>query len=207
MDSDTQSLLAAVAMRSGANNNPLMQKLLAQNGLTPEVASTLDTQGLIARLEEKDPTLAMIAQQLMQPKENQDAAESKIVDVAEYDDIDVDDERARAEELGRAFHRLRQKVDVMYSELEQLRERNDSLAAALGACYLCWGTDPLCEVCGGAGRTGAFEPDREMFVELVIPAVRRLRRNSSGVNKKKVPDRNLDSVSSQDIEAERGEKL
>jgi hypothetical protein len=63
----------------------------------------------------------------------------------------------------------------LYRELEDLRERNDSLAAALGACYLCWGEDPGCEFCAGAGTPGSNAPDEILLSHYVTPAIRRLR--------------------------------
>jgi hypothetical protein len=61
-------------------------------------------------------------------------------------------------------------------ELEELRRRNDQLAAALGACYLCWGEDPACPICGGLGAAGAAAPDPRYFALYVVPALNRLRR-------------------------------
>jgi hypothetical protein len=199
MDSDTRSLIAAVAARSGSNTNPLMQKILAQNGLNPESATNIDNQDLITKLGEKDPTLALIAQQLLQSKENLDALES---DDAE----DAEKELEKPKEMGRAFHKFRQKVELMYAELEQLRNKNDSLAAALGACYLCWGNDPLCEVCGGSGHSGAFEPDRELFAELIVPALRKIRKSSPKAEQKQLHDHNLNSKNNKESELEKGEK-
>jgi hypothetical protein len=63
----------------------------------------------------------------------------------------------------------------MYQELEILRARNDSLAEALGACHLCWGEDPACEVCAGRGGPGFVLPRRAQFSRLVVPAARRLK--------------------------------
>lgn len=71
----------------------------------------------------------------------------------------------------RAYKRLRHLVQQMYAELEMLRERNDALADAVGACYLCWGSDPECEVCQGDGRPGAAPPDPTLFDRLVTPAL------------------------------------
>jgi hypothetical protein len=62
----------------------------------------------------------------------------------------------------------------MYLEIEQLRARNDKLAAALGACHLCFGDDLSCPECTGRGRPGGAMPDRVLFAALVTPAVRRL---------------------------------
>ena len=58
-------------------------------------------------------------------------------------------------------------------ELEELRQRNEALAAALGACFVCWGTDIFCTHCGGEGRRGATAPDPRLFNQLVAPAVAR----------------------------------
>lgn len=69
--------------------------------------------------------------------------------------------------------RLRARVQEMRDELRILRRRNELLAAALGACELCWGDDPECEECGGHGRPGWEEPDRALYRELVSPVVER----------------------------------
>jgi hypothetical protein len=66
------------------------------------------------------------------------------------------------------FRRLRQ-------ELDDLREVNDTVAAALGACRACWGGDADCPLCGGRGHAGAAPPDPRLFEALVVPAVRRRR--------------------------------
>lgn len=65
--------------------------------------------------------------------------------------------------------------DDVERELADLRTVNDTAAAALGACQVCWGGDPGCPVCAGRGRPGFAEPDPELFRKLVAPAVRRMR--------------------------------
>jgi hypothetical protein len=60
-------------------------------------------------------------------------------------------------------------------ELADLREANDTVAAALGACPICWGGDRSCDVCRGRGRAGFRPPDPDLFDELVVPAVQRAR--------------------------------
>jgi hypothetical protein len=67
------------------------------------------------------------------------------------------------------------KVDALKRELADLREVNDTLAAALGACRVCWGGDDDCPECAGRGRPGSKVPDPALFRELVVPAVRRVR--------------------------------
>ena len=44
--------------------------------------------------------------------------------------------------------------------------RLSELAAALGACGLCWGDDPACRGCHGRGRPGMVRPDPEMRAQL-----------------------------------------
>lgn len=70
--------------------------------------------------------------------------------------------------------RIRRLVSRLEGELDDLRRRNDLLASALGACYLCWGGDAGCPVCEGNGRPGSEPPDRPLFREYVTPAVRRV---------------------------------
>lgn len=69
------------------------------------------------------------------------------------------------------------------AELRDLRQVNDTLADALGACRICWGGDPACAACRGRGRAGSARPDPKLFEELVAPAVRRvltMRREERG---------------------------
>ena len=47
--------------------------------------------------------------------------------------------------------------------------RLSRLAAALGACGLCWGDDPACLGCRGRGRPGMVRPDPQIRAELFGP--------------------------------------
>jgi hypothetical protein len=67
------------------------------------------------------------------------------------------------------------RIAALRRELADLREVNDTLAAALGACRACWGGDDACPECAGRGRAGSAVPDPALFRELVVPAVRRVR--------------------------------
>jgi len=67
------------------------------------------------------------------------------------------------------------KTRMIVAELHALRRRSDDLAAALGACYLCWGADPSCVRCFGAGRAGWGAIDESAFREYVLPVLRRKR--------------------------------
>lgn len=68
-----------------------------------------------------------------------------------------------------------ERIRGLKQELADLREVNDTVAAALGACRVCWGGDAACPGCAGRGRAGSTLPDPALFKELVVPAVRRVR--------------------------------
>lgn len=88
---------------------------------------------------------------------------------AEIDQLlaDFDDDRPR-----------QNRDDAEDDELSSLRDVNDTLASALGACCVCWGGDENCETCKGSGECGSQEPDQALFAELILPAVRRMRKVS-----------------------------
>jgi hypothetical protein len=71
--------------------------------------------------------------------------------------------------------RLLEKLRLLRGELEELREWNEALAAALGACARCWSEDPNCPGCQGSGSPGAKMPNRPLFTAFVVPAVRRVQ--------------------------------
>jgi len=85
-------------------------------------------------------------------------------------------------------------VESMFAELTVLRDRTDRLAAALGACCLCWGEDAGCRVCRGRGRPGFAIPDELQFEELVLPAVLALRAQRARLGR---PSPNLQTKSTQ----------
>lgn len=160
MADDTRSqLLETLAARAvGGGGINAQELLLAQLGGAEDV----------------DPSVNLIARYLVNSQSPDDEKPEEEDDEAPPEPSEGD--RARAEERARSFERLRRVMEEMYEELEALRERNDTLAAALGACYLCWGEDYECPVCGGAGHPGSSMPDSALLAQLVAPAVRRLRQ-------------------------------
>lgn len=74
------------------------------------------------------------------------------------------------------------RLQAIEAELRDLREANDTMAAALGACHLCWGGNEECTNCHGEGHAGYMPPDPVLFNQLVLPAVRRVygARKTSG---------------------------
>jgi hypothetical protein len=139
-------------------------------------------QALMAQMAEENPTVALLAKYFSQRQEQANNSEASGVEDEpnELSQSSAELERAQARtiESAGALRDLREKIERIYAELETLRERNDSLAEAVGACALCWGEDVLCPVCEGEGRPGFTMPDRELFTQLIAPAVRHFLKRS-----------------------------
>ena len=79
------------------------------------------------------------------------------------------------EEQAEAVAALEAAAEQALAENRACRDRLDSLAAAIGACPVCFGDDLLCETCGGAGTPGSRAPQAAEFHHYVRPAVDRVR--------------------------------
>jgi hypothetical protein len=60
--------------------------------------------------------------------------------------------------------------DDELADYEELVDRDNLLAAALGAC-VCWGQRAECPICNGAGTPGWALPDEQLYTVYVRPAV------------------------------------
>jgi hypothetical protein len=136
-----------------------------------------------------DPRMALFMQ-LLQQRRSAPAPEPK------QDDEDTLLAAHQAElaqrERARHMRELSDTVKSVYAELQILRKRNDALAAALGACFLCFGSDPICEKCGGRGSPGSRPPEPAAYREYVLPALRRVRMIQSMAARRAPP--NIGSV-------------
>jgi hypothetical protein len=141
------------------------------SALAAGTSGNVALQGLLSQLGDADPTVGLLAQYLAQRQAQESSGEDNVD--SEFPGDSAGSEQSR--EMAQALDQLRGNVNDMYSELQILRERNDALAAALGACHLCWGDDLECPVCRGRGLPGYFLPDSEMFLEYVAPASRTLQ--------------------------------
>jgi hypothetical protein len=87
--------------------------------------------------------------------------------------------QAEPSEPARALYREAQMLD---EEVRRLLTLVADVAAALGACTRCLGTDERCSVCGGSGTPGTSNPDRDRFAEFVAPAVVRVADEEGAVD-------------------------
>jgi len=145
-----------------------LQGMLASGaGAQAELASQLAAH--------PNPTVRMLAEMWSRRREAGETVDDEIPGeppAPAVEPLDLDDLGLHDTLRGPA---LRRRVSDLEQEVERLLEINETLAAALGACPVCWGDDPRCEVCHGQGGPGSRRPDRALFESLVTPALRRLR--------------------------------
>ena len=79
---------------------------------------------------------------------------------------------SETQEQRKAFRRRIMKIQ---HEHRFLKEQNESLAAALGACPDCWGQKSSCRTRYGQGTPGNGEIDEREFYALVVPVLRKLQ--------------------------------
>ncbi len=150
-------------------------------GNPTEAGAPPSMQELLQQLSEGNPRLQAVTRYLA--LRQQAAAEAEAAAQVEEPDEPAEESPANGllqrPETRRVIHNL-------LVELEELRQRNDTLSLALGACYLCWGEDLTCPECQGRGRPGSALPDPVLFAGWVSPAARRLHsgrpaRSASGL--------------------------
>jgi len=126
----------------------------------PQVPSIDD---LLAEARQNDPQLAALVELLMQQQE-QNGQPADVGTVDAYETTDPYEQPARP----RRPHPTRPDF-AEAEELALLRRRNDTLAAATGACHLCWGDDLLCPLCVGRGGPGWQPPDPWAHQRYIAP--------------------------------------
>jgi hypothetical protein len=75
----------------------------------------------------------------------------------------------------RALEQARLAINALQQHLREANARTERIAEALGACGACWGSAPNCPRCGGEGRPGYAHPMKQQLLELVSPALAKLR--------------------------------
>lgn len=118
-------------------------------------------EGLLEQMGIEDPASRQRLQLLAQLMENNQA-----------DSLEESEEKERIRQQRQ--QRARQKLRRLQREHEILLDRNEELAAALGACPACWGENRACQICRGRGKPGYLPPEEEAFSEYVMPALDRL---------------------------------
>lgn len=160
-----QLLMSLLAMRNGGT-----LPIGADGTIDP---STCDPDAMLAQMGKDNPSVAAILKMMEAQKAAAATREPVLIEGAVAG--------VSAEDLTEMSAQL----EVVRAEVNTLRARCDAVAAALGACALCWGEDASCRACRGHGAPGHCIPDQELFCEFVVPAVRlmhasRQRSNNVG---------------------------
>ena len=175
----TSLLLEMLASRTNGNSsNPALADMIARlrsapgdgaNPISPELLSQLAANG--------NPMASLLAKHMAQTQARPTVIEVQPEEVTSFSEQPAQESLDAPDP---AVSELRAHVESMFAELKQLRERMDDLAAALGACCLCWGRDSQCRICRGRGTPGFSRPEQALFEEFVLPAIRTLRAQTAG---------------------------
>jgi hypothetical protein len=199
-------LLEALRSRVGSATDPALQTLLSGMDAGASGAALPSTQELLSQLESTDPTVGLIAKYLAARQVSESESSSEEETEAEEEAVRTAEEQRwvleQYERLAQVVQRLQGQVTKLCAELDQLREVNDALAAALGACYLCWGKDAGCPVCHGTGHPGTAMPDKQLFAQFVVPTLRTLQEQKL-VNRNKLTNGQFNAFT-QDMNAKKG---
>lgn len=86
--------------------------------------------------------------------------------------ISNDNGSEKIQELEMRLRKVSSFAKRLREDLDDALDNLDNLAKALGACEECWGETTRCPSCRGKGKSGYFQPDRELFDRLILPALR-----------------------------------
>jgi hypothetical protein len=158
-------LLEMMAERASAQGNPEVANLLARLR-APGANPNQITHQVLAEFGDRNPAFNQLAKQLAESQR------PKVIDLEVTEEIP---DRPAPVFDESAISQLKEYAKSLLSEVQALRDRADQLAAALGACCLCWGQDVSCRICRGRGAPGFALPDEALFEYYVLPAVVLLR--------------------------------
>lgn len=91
------------------------------------------------------------------------------------DDLRAEIREEIRQEQAEAVAELAATAERLFAERQEARARIEAVAAAIGACAVCFGENLLCETCHGAGSPGGRAPASAEFNRYVLPAVERVR--------------------------------
>jgi hypothetical protein len=167
-------LLQMLAARAGGN--PDLTELVSRMG-GGGANSVADLREILAQQAGSNPFLNLV---MKQAESRSAQAAPAVIDVEPSSTVQQSPENVQ--ERAENSEPTSEELETLTAELHGLRERNDLLGQALGACCCCWGQDPQCRLCRGRGRPGFSVPDERLFREFVLPAIQMLRAQKAGIS-------------------------
>ncbi|MFV0645740.1 MAG: hypothetical protein ACK5NN_14820 [Sphingomonadaceae bacterium] len=133
----------------------------------PDIASAMqpgfDPVEAMEQLAARNPQMAMLVQMMQQQQAAFAAPEmAPEVDVTDDRDALIVELGERLDSTEERLQRMTRIARNLHTAQQQSLERLGDLAAALGACGLCWGEDDQCPACRGQGQPGMIRPDMEL---------------------------------------------
>jgi hypothetical protein len=170
-----QLLMQMLTARTGTAVNPALMDLLAGMNSPGGLNGGMNLEDLLAQQAATNPMAAMLAKHLADQKARAASEEARVIDLeASHENTPTEHDKSEQDQAA-ALSELQKEMNALRAEIETLQQRNDTFAAAVGACCLCWGQKIDCRSCRGRGGPGFCIPDETLFEEFVLPAVRTLR--------------------------------
>ena len=117
-------------------------------------------EGMLSDFARQNPNLAWLPQMIAAQRHAAATAQADAPPDTRQPEIDaLTDELERSQARGA---RLQRTARRLASQLEVAQDLLADLAAAFGACGLCWGEDIQCLSCRGRGKPGRFAPDADL---------------------------------------------
>lgn len=136
--------------------------LIAPDALAADSAGS-PIDGLLTGLAQNNPSLAWLPQLMAMRRQR----ELEVVPAAG----EIDELRAALRQWQLRAEKMYRRAQALKAELTESQERMSDIAAALGACGLCWGEDDTCPGCRGRGKPGHFAAAEPAPRIAEIPAV------------------------------------
>lgn len=178
-------ILELIAARAGSNGRTGVMELIARLRSNSGGIPAVDPRELLARMGNGNPAISSFLKEIATQQAANLQGEASVIDVQPVQEhLEVTESGTSAvheDSSAKQIELLTQRADSMLAELKLLRERNDLLAAAVGACCLCWGQDLGCRSCRGRGGPGFCMPDEALFGEYLVPAIQTLRAQKAKV--------------------------
>lgn len=119
----------------------------------------------------RNPDLAWMTQMIAAQRQMAASArEPPEIDALRDEIAGLHDNLAQAQGRVAKLTRIARRLE---DELADTHALVGDLAAAFGACGLCWGADAQCPSCRGRGRPGRFAPDPELRARLFAEPLNR----------------------------------
>ena len=116
---------------------------------------------LMQQMAADNPKLLAVMQMMKQQQSDNQESQASATDLS----VSLKKEKYKRRKLIQAYQALLQDAEVIEGLL-------DELAAGLGACPSCWGTNTECDMCEGNGKPGTYQPDKELFQHYVLPVLK-----------------------------------